>query len=143
MSNLLNALARTHTGLDGAVTFHLLPFTTLAHGEAIRQLRDRDDLFWEEGGELRASAALLLWLSYEPHTIDITFHDISRDDVKALKIYWQNRPANAYGRWLLAQYALSDDVRLAWYDAYEATRDVPIIDEKPDDPKEESASMSA
>jgi hypothetical protein len=134
--NVLATLTKQHQTSDGAITFHLLPYLTLAFDIAATELeteRPRDK--WQNGEYVFCLCDTL--------TTDITFAEELPAALEPLRVYWQARPVGIVERWRLFASVMSPKAIEVWWAAYEATRDplFNVADET--DPEAVSAAQTA
>lgn len=130
----LAALTRQQQTADGAVTFHLIPYLTLAFDIAAGDLEaERPREKWGNGEYVFALCDTL--------TTDIEFAPALPAALEPLRVYWQTRPAGVVERWRLFASIMSPAAIDAWWAAYEGTRD-PLFNVGADtDPEAESAAQ--
>jgi hypothetical protein len=132
--SILSSLAKQHQTSDGAVTFHLMPYLTLAFDIAAGDLeteRPRDK--WANGEYVFCLCDTL--------TTDIEFADDLPALLEPLRVYWQARPVGVVERWRLFASIMSPAAIEAWWAAYEGTRD-PLFNVGDDtDPEAGSAAQ--
>ena len=128
-------LTKSYQASDGAVTFHLLPYLTLAFDIATVELeaeRPRDQ--WTNGEYVFCLCDTL--------TTEIVFGDDLPPALEPLRVYWQARPARIVERWRMFAGLLSPTAIETWWAAYEATRDTLISAAEAPDPEAKSAAQT-
>ncbi len=95
------------------------PHATLGDDKIGRAQRENSK--WDEI-DLWADAHNLFCVC-DPLTVDIEFADELTGQGAVLQTYWQNRNGSMLHNWELFTTIVSRDIALAWFEAYEATRD--------------------
>lgn len=134
--SVLSSLTKQHQTSDGAVTFHLMPYLTLAFDIAAGDLeaeRPRDK--WTNGEYVFCLCDTL--------TTDIIFAEDVPAALEPLRVYWQARPVGVVERWRLFASIMSPAAIETWWAAYEGTRD-PLFNVGDDtDPEAVSAAQES
>jgi hypothetical protein len=116
---VLSKLAVTHSLYDDAVTFHVMPYTTLRNNAAISEFKDTIN-----DGDLTGFQSVFLAL--EGYLLAMHFAD---GDLSARpnswRVYWQEAQAlnSMAERWELFQLVAGDHFMEDWWTVFSATRD--------------------
>jgi hypothetical protein len=115
MNMNLKALTKAHPAFDGQITFHMMPYRTLAVDVTLDTLAPG-----REVTGIQASFALCDALTV---AVDFALAEDAPAGLRAFEMYWQERPAAVLDRWQLFVQMLDSDIVNEWWAAYEATRD--------------------
>ena len=163
MNDHLRSLANSHSTFDGQVVFYLLPFYLL-ESEIVKEELGRivPQQLWTntKTGKQQTTPPIKplldsgewqlkdLWLITHhtftmciPLTVHIEFNftDETPAELKALKVFWENRTGDIQTDWNLFRQCIGVLVSNAWWEAHNATREKEMLSKAPEvqgaDPK--------
>lgn len=124
----LKQIARSHTTHDGAVTWWLMPYSTLKMQATVRELlKILPKAEWRN--EQTAFIAL------EGLVCDLEFKGGMTPELDSLRLYWTERPAALADRHEAFMLLFSDGVMDALFEAFNATRNTLLEATDTDDPE--------
>lgn len=131
----LKQIARSHTTHDGAVTWWLMPYSTLKMQATVRELArmiPKDQWRNEQTA----------FIAFEGLVCDLEFKRELTPELNSLRAYWTERPASLAERHEAFMLLFSDTLMDALFDAFNATRETVIEATDTDDPEVLTAAVT-
>lgn len=127
---LLSKVTKTYTTPDNSATFEMLPFTTVKVDINNRQFHELTD---KPQDELNFSE--VSFLTFESYLRSLRVTDDAPGSLRLLALYREQSEREQWTlaeRWQVWQQIANTQALNVFWDAYDATRDVPIVQETPD-----------